>query len=215
MTALTERFARAVDYARTAHAGQTRKGTAIPYITHLLGVAALVLEFGGDEDQAIAGLLHDTLEDCGAHHEPIIRQQFGARVADIVLACTDGTAEAKGSHTDPEAKRREWLARKQAYLAHLAEASDDVLLVSACDKLHNARAIVQDIEDPSVGLAVFERFKAGQEGTLAYYESLARQFVESCVAPAPAIDSCVSAMHALSGSRSRVPLIALSNNDRH
>ena len=87
MTALTERFARAVDYARTAHAGQTRKGTAIPYITHLLSVAALVLEFGGDEDQAIAGLLHDTLEDCGAHHEPIIRQQFEDCVAGIPLAC--------------------------------------------------------------------------------------------------------------------------------
>lgn len=195
MTALTERFAHAVDYARTAHAGQVRKGTAIPYITHLLGVAALVLEFGGDEDQAIAGLLHDTLEDCGAHHEPIIRQQFGDRVADIVLACTDGTAEDKGTHTDIEAKRRDWLARKQAYLAHLAEASDDVLLVSACDKLHNARAIVQDIEDPAVGLAVFDRFKAGREGTLAYYESLARRFAASDTTPADSLDGVVARMH--------------------
>lgn len=199
MTALTERFARAVDYARTAHAGQTRKGTAIPYITHLLGVAALVLEFGGDEDQAIAGLLHDTLEDCGAHHEPIIRQHFGDRVADIVLACTDGTAEDKGTHTDPEAKRRNWLARKQAYLAHLAEASDDVLLVSACDKLHNARAIVQDIEGPTVGLAVFQRFKAGRSETLAYYESLVRRFAAASSAPAQSLDAAVARMHMACG----------------
>lgn len=200
MTALTERFARAVDYARTAHAGQTRKGTAIPYITHLLGVAALVLEFGGDEDQAIAGLLHDTLEDCGAHHEPVIREQFGDRVADIVLACTDGTAEDKGTHTDPEAKRRDWLARKQAYLAHLANASHDVLLVSACDKLHNARSIVQDIEDPAVGLAVFDRFKAGREGTLAYYESLARRFAASGTTPAQSLDLAVARMHVACGA---------------
>ncbi|OHE84183.1 MAG: guanosine polyphosphate pyrophosphohydrolase [Lysobacterales bacterium RIFOXYA1_FULL_69_10] len=206
MTALTERFARAVDYARIAHAGQTRKGTAIPYITHLLGVAALVLEYGGDEDQAIAGLLHDTLEDCGAHHEPIIRQQFGDRVADIVLACTDGTAEDKGTHTDAEAKRRDWLARKQAYLAHLAEAPDDVLLVSACDKLHNARSIVQDIEDPAVCLAVFDRFKSGRDGTLAYYESLARQFNAAAAAPARAIDAIVGRMHAMADGTTRQPL---------
>jgi (p)ppGpp synthase/HD superfamily hydrolase len=207
MTALTERFARAVDYARTAHAGQVRKGTAIPYITHLLGVAALVLEFGGDEDQAIAGLLHDTLEDCGAHHEPIIRLQFGDRVADIVLACTDGTAEDKGAHTDPEAKRRDWLARKQVYLAHLAEASDDVLLVSASDKLHNARAIVQDIEDPAVGLAVFERFKAGREGTLAYYESLVRAFAKRGMRAATALDSVIARMHTLAGATGRTGLM--------
>ena len=197
MTALTERFARAVDYARTAHTGQTRKGTAIPYITHLLGVAALVLEFGGDEDQAIAGLLHDTLEDCGAHHEPIIRQHFGDRVADIVLACTDGTAEDKGTHTDPGAKRRDWLARKQAYLAHLAQASDDVLLVSACDKLHNARSIVQDIEDPSVGLAVFERFTAGRDGTLWYYRTLLQPFMARPCNASPALDAVVGRMHVL------------------
>ena len=207
MTALTERFARAVDYARTAHAGQTRKGTAIPYITHLLGVAALVLEFGGDEDQAIAGLLHDTLEDCGAHHEPIIRQQFGDRVAESVLACTDGTAEDKGTHTDPDAKRRDWLARKQAYLAHLADASDDVLLVSACDKLHNARAIVQDIEDPAVGLAVFDRFKAGRDGTLAYYESLARALSIRGLRVAKVLDEVVGRMHALSGLTERTGLL--------
>ena len=117
MTALTDRFTRAVDYARVAHADQVRKGTDIPYLTHLLGVAVLVIEHGGSEDQAIAGLLHDTIEDCGQAHEAIIRATFGDKVADIVVACTDGTAEGKGSLADPEAKRRDWLQRKQRYLA--------------------------------------------------------------------------------------------------
>ena len=103
--ALTGRFTRAVDYARIAHAGQVRKGTSIPYLTHLLGVATLVIEHGGSEDQAIAGLLHDLLEDCGAHHEAIIRAEFGDAVADIVLACTDGTAEGK-ANTPPPRRRR-------------------------------------------------------------------------------------------------------------
>ena len=176
MTVLTERFARAVDYARIAHAGQTRKGTEIPYLTHLLSVASLVIEFGGSEDQAIAGLLHDTLEDCGAHHEPIIRAQFGDTVADIVLACTDGTAEGKGEHITPEAKKADWLRRKKNYLSHLAQAPDDVLLVSGCDKLHNARAIVSDLEDMRVGCGVFQRFTGGQSGTLTYYSLLAAVF---------------------------------------
>lgn len=194
MTVLTDRFARAVDYARIAHAVQVRKGTTIPYITHLLGVATLVVEFGGSEDQAIAGLLHDLLEDCGQGHEPIIRAQFGNEVADIVLACTDGTAEGKASHSDPEAKRLDWLQRKRAYLAHLAEAPDAVLLVSGCDKLHNARAIVQDLEAPDVGALVFDRFKGGAEGTLGYYEALARIVRQRAVPVAFALDAAVSRM---------------------
>lgn len=203
MAALTDRFTRAVDHARIAHASQFRKGSKIPYIYHLLAVASLVIEFGGDEDQAIAGLLHDTLEDCGAAHEPIIRVQFGDRVADIVLACTDGTAEGKGNVTDPDAKRRNWLARKQAYLAHLAEAPDDVLLVSACDKLHNARAIVQDLENPDVGVAVFERFKGGMAGTLGYYEALARVIEARELSVAPLLEGIVGRMHRLAGAVER------------
>jgi hypothetical protein len=158
MTLLTERYTRAVDYARVAHAAHYRKGSGIPYIYHLLAVSSLVIEFGGNEDQAIAGLLHDVIEDCGAEHGPRIREQFGQNVARIVEACTDGTAEAKADHTDPEARRQDWLRRKQGYLQHLAEADDEVLLVSGCDKLHNARALVQDLEDPAVGEAVFGRF---------------------------------------------------------
>ncbi len=95
MTALTDRFARAVDYARIAHAAQVRKGSGIPYVYHPLAVASLVIEFGGNEDQAIVAVLHDVVEDCGQAHAAIIRAQFGNAVADIVEACTDGTAEGK------------------------------------------------------------------------------------------------------------------------
>ncbi|GHE30952.1 HD domain-containing protein [Vulcaniibacterium thermophilum] len=199
MTVLTDRFTRAVDYARIAHAGQVRKGSSIPYLYHLLAVASLVLEFGGDEDQAIAGLLHDVVEDCGETHLAIVRAQFGERVAEIVAACTDGTAEGKQAHTDPDAKRRDWLARKQAYLAHLAEAPDHVLLVSACDKLHNARAIVQDLENPHVGTRVFERFTGGREGTLWYYTALSDGLGDRQVRPAPVLRQVVGRMHALAG----------------
>lgn len=199
MTVLTERFTRAVEYARVAHTGQVRKGTTVPYITHLLGVATLVMEHQGSEDQAIAGLLHDCLEDCGQAHEPMIRAQFGDTVADIVLACTDGTAESKGEHATAEAKRADWLQRKQAYLRHLAEADPGTLLVSGCDKLHNARAIVQDLENPQVGAAVFTRFKSGQAGTLAYYESLTRVFTTREVGVAATLDAAVARMHVLAG----------------
>lgn len=175
---LSGRFTQAVDYAREAHASQTRKGTTIPYIAHLLGVASLVLDYGGDEDQAIAALLHDTLEDQGEHHEALIRHQFGDRVASIVVTCTDGTQEGKAEATTPEAKRADWKQRKQRYLAHLAEASGDALLVSGCDKLHNARAIVTDLRNPAVGAAVFDRFTGKRDGTLWYYREIARVFSE-------------------------------------
>ena len=207
MTALTDRFSRAVDYARTAHAAQFRKGSDIPYIYHLLGVASLVIEFGGNEDQAIAGLLHDTLEDCGASHEAVIREQFGDAVAGIVKACTEG----KASHTtDPEAKRRDWIERKLTYLAHLRTASDQTLLVSACDKLHNARAIVQDMEDPNIGTRVFERFTGGRDGTLGYYLALAEIFSSRGGSAARVIDATVEWMHELAGVTSRMPLASPS-----
>lgn len=208
MTVLTDRFSRAVDYARIAHAAQFRKGSNISYIHHLLGVASLVIEFGGSEDQAIAGLLHDTLEDCGAAHEAMIRAQFGDTVANIVNACTDGTAEGKAQHAGPEAKRRDWLMRKQAYLAHLKAADEQTLLVSACDKLHNARAIVQDLEDPAVGSKVFGRFTAGREGTLGYYQSLSEIFNASPLPVAKVLDGVVGWMHELAGVQTRTALMA-------
>lgn len=206
MAALTDRFSRAVDYARIAHTAQVRKGSNIPYIYHLLGVASLVIEFGGCEDQAIAGLLHDTLEDCGAPHEAVIRAQFGDAVADIVVDCTDGTAEGKATHTDPADKRHDWTARKLQYLAHLRTASGQTLLVSACDKLHNARAIVQDLQDPHVGTRVFERFTGGRERTLAYYQALADIFLAHGLPVARVLDATVARMHALAGAEERTAL---------
>lgn len=147
------------------HADQLRKGTDIPYLSHLLGVASLVLEHGGNEEDACAALLHDAIEDGGAQWEDVIAQKFGPNVAAVVRGCTDTDIQPKPP----------WRARKQAYLDHLQEADGRVLLVSASDKLHNARAIVSDLI--THGPAVFDRFNAGRDGTLWYYESLATVFL--------------------------------------
>jgi GTP pyrophosphokinase len=163
------RLHEALDYAAEAHNGQLRKGTPNPYLGHLIGVCSLVLDYGGDEEQAIAGLLHDVIEDCGLEHADRLRAMFGARVADIVQGCTDGTPDEAG-------EKAPWRERKEAYLSHLANAHTDTLLVSACDKLHNARAIVADVR--ANGPGVFSRFKAGREGTLWYYGRLAKVFAE-------------------------------------
>jgi (p)ppGpp synthase/HD superfamily hydrolase len=206
MATLTHRFTLAVDYARVAHASQVRKGSGVPYIYHPLGVASLVLAHGGNEDQAIAGLLHDVLEDCGADHEPAIRAQFGDVVADIVQDCTDDTAESKAKHTDPEAKRRDWQVRKLAYLAHARQESDAALLVSACDKLHNASAIVEDLENPAVGRGVFDRFTGTRDQTLGYYQSLSEIFKVRQSPVARAFDAMVARMHDLAGVETRLAL---------
>lgn len=192
MTALTDLYARAVDYARMSHAAQFLKGSNIPYIYHLLGLSSLVIEFDGNEDQAIAGLLHDTLEECGAADEAIIRAQFGDTVGDIASDCTDGTAEGK-------ARRRDCVERKRTYVAHLRTSALHTFLVSVCDKLHNARAIGQDLEDPAVVTAVFDRFTGGRDGTLGYYQSLAEIFITRSVAAARVLDSVLRRMHGLAG----------------
>ncbi len=211
MTVLTHRYSQGVEYARIAHAAQFRKGTAIPYIYHLLGVSSLVLEYGGNEDQAIAGLLHDVLEDCGAAHEATIRAQFGEAVAAIVKDCTDGDSEAKANLDTEEARRADWRHRKLKYIASLQIKPLDSLLVSACDKLHNARAIVSDARGDAK-LAVFERFKAGREGTLQYYESLARALLNRATQGtsrfkelAKEFDRTVATMHEITGAE-RIPL---------
>ena len=214
MTQLTERYTRAVDYARIAHAGQVRKGTAIPYLYHLLAVASLVLEYGGDEDQAIAGLLHDVLEDGGRDHEAAIGARFGGAVLAIVRDCTDGSAEEKSAAESPAARRADWQRRKQAYLAHLAQAPEASLRVSGCDKLHNARAIVGDLEGAAGG-AVFERFTAGRDGTLAYYAALADLFTRRGAPMAAAIDAAVGRMHALAGETVRRPLVPAAAGGPH
>jgi (p)ppGpp synthase/HD superfamily hydrolase len=165
MTAhLTERYVEAVAYAATAHAAQTRKGTGIPYVTHLLAVSGSVLEAGGDEDLAIAGLLHDVVEDQGGlPRAEDVRARFGDRVADIVLGCSDSTTEDR-EHKVPYSER------KAAHIAHLREASADVLLVTAADKLHNARAIHTDLLID--GSDTLKRFNGRPEQIVAYYRSI-------------------------------------------
>ncbi len=187
---LTERTAQALALAVQAHHGQLRKGTFIPYVAHPMAVASIALELGADEDQAIAALLHDVLEDGGQHYGPLIQAQFGDRVFALVQACTDGVPDASGAKAD-------WGERKRAYLAHLAEAGDDVLLVSGADKLHNARAIVSDLL--TVGPAVFDRFKAGRSGTLWYYRALAEVFTRRKAPMAALLAAEVTQMERLAG----------------
>ena len=166
-TVLTERFDRALLYATLVHGGQVRKGTSTPYVAHLLAVAATVLEYGGDEDLAIAALLHDTVEDQGgtARLEDV-RNRFGDRVARIVEACSDSLADTgKGEHKAP------WDERKANYLTHLRVADEDVLRVSLADKVHNARAILRDLRNPDVGESVWNRFSQPKTKTLQHYRS--------------------------------------------
>ena len=165
MTQLTERFEQALLLATRLHAGQTRKGSDVPYVAHLLSVAGLVLEHGGDEDQVIAALLHDAIEDQGDKITlDDIRQRFGQRVADIVDGCTD-------AYTRPKPP---WRGRKQAYLAHLRHAPPEERLVSIADKLHNARTVLTDYR--IMGETLWSRFNGGRDGTLWYYRALVEAF---------------------------------------
>ena len=161
----TARFAAAMTYAHEVHHGQRRKGTGIPYIAHVLGVTAIAIEYGANEDEAIGALLHDAAEDGGGEETlAYIRAQFGDSVADIVLGCSDSLVE------DPEDKLP-WLERKENYLTHLENASASVCLVSAADKLHNVRSIIRDYREH--GEDIWERFQGKRDGTLWYYETVA------------------------------------------
>ena len=161
---LTPRYAEAVQYASELHANQTRKSTNIAYISHLLGVSSLVLEAGGDEDMAIAALLHDGPEDQGGQATlDEIKTRFGDRVANIVEGCSDSLTE------DPDNKAP-WRQRKEEYLAHLKEADEDTLTVSLADKLHNARAIATDLA--ITGTSTWDRFNASAEEILWYYQAV-------------------------------------------
>lgn len=174
LTVLTERYTRAVDLARTLHT-ETRKGTTIPYLAHLLSVSALVLEHGGSEDQAIAALLHDSAEDHGGHERiDQISDAFGETVASIVHACSDSLAHDK---TD----KPPWWPRKVAYLRQVASEPLDALLVSAADKLHNARSILRDYRAQDDEL--WGRFNkdAGRVGSLWYYTRLVEVLGERLV----------------------------------
>lgn len=158
---LSERFSRALARAHHLHSGQVRKGRGTPYVGHLLAVAAHVLEAGGDEDEAIAALLHDAAEDQGgAGTLADIRSEFGDRVADIVDSCSDTL----------ETPKPPWRRRKETYIAHLDNASQSVLLVVAADKVHNCADTLRDFLVE--GDAVWDRFKAGREQTLWFYHSV-------------------------------------------
>lgn len=162
---LGPRFCEALTLASRLHEKQLRKGTQVPYVAHLLAVASLALEHGADEDTAIAALLHDAVEDQGGPPtRETIRQAFGERVASIVDGCSD---------TD-EVPKPPWRERKEKYIAHLASAPLEVLLVSACDKLHNARSLLEDYRRQ--GEATWSRFRGGRDGTLWYYRTLVRTF---------------------------------------
>jgi (p)ppGpp synthase/HD superfamily hydrolase len=168
---LTKRFDDALRYAAATHRDQTRKGTAIPYISHLMAVASLVLEHGGDEDTAIAALLHDAVEDQGGEARmDDVKARFGPRVAEIVAACTD-------AWTDPKPP---WKDRKVEYVAHVRAAPLEVRLVSMADKLHNG-ALVSDYRD--VGEDLWSRFNGGRDGTLWYYRALADAFGDGGPSP--------------------------------
>src|SRR5271165_6180390 len=162
---LGPRLQRAFRYAAEQHDGQTRKQTAVPYLSHLMAVSSLVLEAGGDEDMAIAALLHDVVEDCGGMPRlREIRKMFGPRVARIVEGCTDSFGEPKP----------EWVERKKGYLREVKHADGETRLVSASDKLHNVRTILADYRKD--GEAIWARFSGKKEGTLWYYRALSDEY---------------------------------------
>ena len=158
---LTPRFSEAFEFAARLHAAQRRKLSGEPYLAHLLATVAIVLEHGGDEDEAIAALLHDAVEDQGG--QPIlaeIRHRFGDRAADIVAGCSDAD----------ETPKPPWRERKAAHIARLREASDSVRLVVAADKLHNARSLLRELRER--GDAVWEHFRGGRDGTRWYFREV-------------------------------------------
>lgn len=184
---LSARVSDALSFAVAAHGDQVRKGTTIPYVAHLLGVAAITLENGGDEDLAIAALLHDVVEDCDVTVDQV-RDRFGPRIGAVVADCSDSF----------DAEKAPWRERKEAYLASLDRKPADSLLVSLSDKTHNARSICDDLA--AVGPSLWERFTAGREGSLWYYRSLADTFNRLLPGPgARRLDAAVRQMELLAG----------------
>jgi len=162
---LSDKFTEALVYAAQLHATQIRKGSGVPYIAHLLGVASIALEYGANESEAIAALLHDAIEDQGgAKIRDEIQQRFGETVAAIVEGCTDTDLTPKPP----------WRDRKEAYLAHIPHTVASVRLVSAADKLYNCQSILKDYRQ--IGDEIWQRFTGKKEGTLWYYRSLVNAF---------------------------------------
>lgn len=167
-----DRFSEALVLAARLHGGQVRKGTSIPYISHLLAVTAIALEYGATEDEAIAALLHDAIEDAGgAVAREEIRRRFGDGVVEIVDGCTDAEVVPKPP----------WRERKEAYIAHVAHASHSVRLVSMADKLHNAQSTLRDYR--TIGEELWYRFRGGRDGTLWYYRALVSAFRQAGASP--------------------------------
>jgi len=165
---LSSRLDKAFAYARSVHQHQTRKGTAAPYLGHLMGVASIVLDDGGSEDEAIAGLLHDAAEDHGGRERlEDIRRRFGDAVANIVEDCTDSW----------ETPKPPWAERKRAYIEHARRLPPSSLRVSAADKVHNSYAILRDLRN--IGEKVWDRFNAPADDVVAYYEGLVRAYREA------------------------------------
>ncbi|MGA9525513.1 MAG: HD domain-containing protein [Myxococcaceae bacterium] len=188
-TKLGPRFDEALQFAVTLHRTQERKGSGVPYVAHLLGAASAVLHFGGSEDEAIAALLHDAAEDQGGRATlEEIRNRFGEHVAHIVDGCTDTFEDPKPA----------WRPRKEAYIARIAQEAPEVRLVSAADKLDNARAIVADLREQ--GTELWKRFTGGAQ-TLWYYRALVEAFDKAGGGPiVKELAAVVDEMERLAGS---------------
>lgn len=160
MDCYSERLDRALALATDAFRARRRKGTEIPYLSHLLAVMVTVAEHGGDEDQLIAAVLHDYLEDIEGSSRDLLEREFGLRVGALVAGLSDTELRPKPP----------WRARKEAYITHLSRAQPDLKLISAADKLHNARCIERDLRQ--VGAEVWDRFSAPRDYTLWYYRAV-------------------------------------------
>jgi (p)ppGpp synthase/HD superfamily hydrolase len=192
---VTDRFQNALAYAAQVHANDHRKGTTIPYIAHLLSVCSLILVDGGSEDEAIAGLLHDTLEDHPEQVKPEeLERRFGVGVRSLVEGCTDTPPGYAGGPKPP------WHERKFRYLAHLREAPPEGLRVSLADKLDNARAILTDYRE--LGEALWSRFSVGRNEQLWYYGALVETLREARPPGRmlPQLEACVSELQRLAAS---------------
>ena len=173
---LSIQYYRTFEYANQWHRDQARKSTTLPYILHPMGVASLVLEAGGDEEQAIAALLHDVPEDCGGEARLTeILEMFGPRVEAIVRGCSDSLVAEKED-------KAPWRERKQAHIDHIATADMDTLIVTAADKVHNGRAIATDLQ--TIENEVWKRFNASREDILWYYSTFHDELAKRKVTPA-------------------------------
>ncbi|MBQ2850349.1 MAG: HD domain-containing protein [Thermoguttaceae bacterium] len=181
---LSERFDEAIAFASDLHREQSRKIGRVPYLSHLLRVAGLALDFGASEDVAIAALLHDAVEDCGGMEtEAVIRERFGDFVADVVLETSDST-------TADANRKAPWRERKEAYLAHLRTGSEAAALVSGCDKLDNITSLTRAMEIAG-SEATLSRFKGGSADLIWYYESVAEVLKERGVLVAGELSAAI------------------------